>query len=427
MRDAPSRHLVDPARSPLADRRGDGFVVTESTRRVLALDRSRQRLLAEAALAGERVILLTGERTATTHAYDQLAEASGAAWVVRSRHGLRDARTGRRLERVEDVLSPAGEDAERAPEHARPPASETTRIDLACSLRHRNPARAEFGAALEAIADELLGLDDAELSWGAAEPALVPWDGEEVAEWVSGRIDRSPFLCISGVAGDGRRLAATLRAQLTSQGAEELLSVAVDAGPLDSEGARERLAAIPETLAALAEEGLPLFAMAHARYARADLLHGPTLEMPPVPMAMLIGAPGVARLGLDIPALAERHDAYAIGGPRRPGVVVGFGDDIRPTNFVDLSELLAELDGDRVGDALGEGGAAGLLGPEWRAAFGGGEAEEPVDEPVDAQADELPEDAIEPGEDTIEPDEDDSAVELTLPPPAEGWEAGHAS
>lgn len=364
--ESPGESLVDPTLSPLVDRRGPGFAISQSTRRVIMLDRSRRRLLAETAAAGERCILLTGERTALTHAYASVSAMSGGAWVVRSRHGLRDARSGRRLHRVEEIIAPPLQ-LELAPEHA-PRADDdvSVRVDVACSIRHRNPSRAEFGGALEALAEALL--DEPLLSWGSAEPALVPWDGAEVAAWMRDRLAQSPMLIAAGEAESGRRAAAVLRARPTRQGAEEILDLAIALGDPDSPDTRERLGRLGETLALLADEGLPLMATAHARYARPDLLVGSRLEMPPVPMALLLGAPAVARFGLDLPDLEERHDLVPIGEPRSPGMVVTFGEAIQPTNFVDLREFVLELDQDELVAEFGEAFLAGLLGAGWREA-----------------------------------------------------------
>lgn len=402
--DARAASLVDPQLSPLADRRGPGFVVSESTRRVVMLDRSRRRLLAETAAAGDRCILLTGERTAVTPAYAALSAMTGGCWVVRSRHGLRDALSGRRLTRVEEVLE-APNPLVLAPEHVRDDGEAAVRVDIACSIRHRNPERAEFGASLEALLDELL--DETALSWGSAEPALVPWDGAEVAAWIRERLERTPLLIAAGEDAQGRRAAATIRVRPTTQGSEEVVALSVELGPPESEDAAERLERLGDALAALAEEGVPLVATAHARYARPGLLQGSTLEMPPVPMALLLGAPAVARFELDIAELEARHDCFPIGEPRAPGLVATFGAEIRPTNFVDLRELILELDRDALVEQLGEEFLAGLLGAGWR------EAAERAELERAAEAGAAPETAPAP----------DAIDDRTLPPPEDGWHA----
>ncbi|GEM_PF-1293886 len=359
-----SRWLVEPGTSPLIDRRGDGYIVTESTRKVVTLDRSRRRLLGAAAASGQRCILLTGERTMITRAYAEAAASVGACWVVRSRHGLRDALTGRRLHKVSDVIAQP-EHAELAPEHAGSGEGFDSIIaEFSCSIRQRNTAKAEFGGTLEALAEELL--EEPELSWGSAEPTMVPWEGGEVSTWIRSRLQFTPGLIANAVGVDGRRLTASLSVRPTNQGAEEIYSVAADLGPVDSEVARERLAALPDSLALTANEGVPLFGTAHARYGRPDLLRSSTLEMPSVPMAMIIGAPGVSQFDIDADRLADEFDAFTVGQDRKPSLVIGFGQTIEAQNFVDLRDVVSMLGPQKIADAFGADFLDSLVGRGWR-------------------------------------------------------------
>lgn len=438
-----AKSLVDPLLSPLVDRVGEGYVVTESTRKVLYLDRSRRHLLGQCLQKKQRCILVTGEHTALTRTYLEAMNMAGAQWVVRSRHGLRDALTGRRLHRVSEVLE-APEALELADEHARETGFESTILELHISLRQRNVETADYGASIEVIAEELL--DEPELSWGSNEPAMVPWDGEELANWTRGRLVTMPHIIANAVGQDGRRLSATMQVRPTQQGSEEILSIAVDLGPTDGPETAERLEAAPDILGLVAEETTPLMATANARYGRADLLKGSTLEMPLVPMALMIGAPGVSSFQIDSSRLVEDFDAFTVGEPRMPGLVIGLGSTIDPANFQELREAMAELGPEKIAAEFGDDFLDSLLGPGWSdslekeakqrreeaaaegkaegdAADASGEdaAAETADEVEASIFNEVVEQHASEGH-ALRESAQTEIEESTLPPPEEGWE-----
>lgn len=443
---ARTKSLVDPQMSPLIDRVGEGYVVTESTRKVLYLDRSRRHLFGTCLKNRQRCILVTGEKTALTRAFVEAMNMAGGQWVVRSRHGLRDALTGRRLSRVSEVLE-APEALMLADEHARETGFESTILELHISLRQRNVETADYGASIEVIAEELL--DDPELSWGSNEPAMVPWDGEELAQWTRSRLVTVPHVIANAVGQDGRRLSATMQVRPTQQGSEEILSIAVDLGPSDEATTAERLESAPDILGLVAEETTSLMATAHARYGRTDLLKGATLEMPLVPMALMIGAPGVSSFEIDSSRLVEDFDAFTVGEPRMPGLVIGLGTTIDPANFQELREAMAELGPEKIAAEFGDDFLDSLMGPGWGEAVkkteeerrsSGSDAESESESPetehattadVAAPADHENVEAsifnevaqAHANEGLAVPESANTEIEeSTLPPPEEGWE-----
>ncbi|MGO2111337.1 MAG: DUF6177 family protein [Pseudoclavibacter sp.] len=359
-----SRSRIDPATSPLVDRSGDGWVLSESTSPVLYLSPARRRFLAGAAAAGARPLLVTGEASSLTIALDEALSSLGGAWVVTSDAGYRDTRIGRRLERPEDVFAPDFAPV-AAPEHVRAPEAETTQIAIMASVRQRNRRKATYGASLELLADLLV--DDAALDWGVAEPATIPWELERVGEYGREALSHSPWIIANGIGATGRAVSATLRLRPTKQGAEEIVNLVADVGPEHGDDAAEALADAAAILAELADDGVPLIALAFGRIGRADLHRGPTFERPGAPLAMLIGAPGVSRLGVPLAELENDFDAQVVGPARTPSVVVPLGDVILPTNFERLREVLWALDPVVLADALGADVIDQLLGPDWRA------------------------------------------------------------
>ncbi|GGA70299.1 hypothetical protein GCM10011490_21170 [Pseudoclavibacter endophyticus] len=357
------RSRIDPATSPLVDRVGPGWALSESTSPVLYLSPARRRFLASTAAAGARPILVTGEESSLTLALDEALSSLGGVWVVRSATGYRDTRMGRRIARPEDAFAPDF-DPRPAPEHVRPPAAETTQVAVLASIRQRNRRKATYGASLELLADLLV--DDAALDWGVAEPVTLPWGLERVGEYGREALSHNPWLVVNGVGATGRAVTATLRLRPTKQGAEEIVNLVADVGPEGGEDAAEALADAPELLAELSLEGVPLIAIVFGRVGRADLHKGPTLERPGAPLAILIGAPGVSRLGLPIAELEARFDARVVGNDRAPSIVVPLGDEIMPQNFARLREVLWALDPVALADALGTDAIEPLLGPGWR-------------------------------------------------------------
>lgn len=356
--------VIDHDASPLVDREGDHFMLTESASPVIFLSHARRRALVTAAANAKRHVLVTGERTALTHAYAELASMLGGTWVVASQHGYRDALTGRRLRAPEDVVIPSGA-PEQAPEYARPPIDETTIVSVSASIRQRNRSTADYGSAVRLLAELLV--DDVTLRWGAQEPVMAEWDDATVASHVRANLERTPWLIVAGEGPTGRRVTGTLRVRPTKQGSEEIISLVVDAGPRDSEEAALTLADLPSVLGEFDGEGMPLIAAAYATIGRSDLLNSSTLEFPSVPMALLIGAPGVAKFELDLELLTDEFDAFVTGPSRRESVVFALGANARPDNLVELRDVVVALGAEALAEEFGDEFVASLIGQDWRA------------------------------------------------------------
>lgn len=298
-----------------------------------------------------------------TLALAEALQSLGGAWVVRSPHGYRDTRMGRRISRPEVVFEPDPA-PQAAPEYARRPDAETTQISIMASIRQRNRRKASYGEGLELLADLLV--DDATLDWGVAEPATLAWDAAQVAKYGRDSLAHNPWLVVNGVGTTGHAVTGTLRLRPTKQGAEEIVNVVADVGPQGSQSAAEALNDAPDMLAELVGNGNPLIAIAFARMGRADLHHGSTLGRAAAPLAIFIGVPAISRLSCPLSGLEATFGARIVGPARSRSIVVPLGDTISPKNAERLHEVLWALDPVALADALGSEFIDPLLGAHWR-------------------------------------------------------------
>lgn len=302
-----------PARHPLLDSVGDGSVRIESRAAVVRLGRAQADLLGRAADVGARPILVTDGLSVVTEAFRQALLDAGGAWVVRGDDGLRNGLDGRRLD-------------------AFPDAAETV-----------------LGTTSELLATELAGA--APTGWGTHEPAGRPWDRRTLTEAARDRMpDPTRFVVVGSAAAP---VAFTVTAQRTDQGVEELTTGLLSVGAPGDAAAAARVEAVPQVLGRLAATQLPLFALVLRRPGRADLAQAPRMPFPPVPVAVLLGAPAIRQLGLDPAVMRDRFGAVVAGKPRIPALVLPFGRHRDRSPVEELRDLVEHVGQDRVADAVG--------------------------------------------------------------------------
>jgi len=294
----------------------------------------------------------------------------GGRWVVQTDAGLRDALTGIRLERPDDVVQTHTHEPEPAREHADIPfKQEELRawLTITGSLRHPNPKTAPFGQVIRRITETLL--DEAVLEWGWDEPVTLAWDDIAVAEDLRDRFGGASMIFAAGADEQGRRLVASTDISQTDAGAEEVFSVTVDVGPGNPEGNGADFALGPAALEAITDAATPLIAFATATIGHPDLHRWPWLTLPTVPMAILIGAPGVSRFGIrsnPIP-FEERFVASYIGARRRESLLVELGEVPSPANAIELRDLIAALGPDAAMIGMPEDLVTSIFGKNPRA------------------------------------------------------------
>lgn len=337
---------------PLADSEGEGTVRTETRAPVVNLSEGRLDLLAKVARAGGRVVLVSDGRSVLTEPMRHALQQVGGRWVVRGADGqLRDGRSGRRLDRFQDAVT-AGpprspDDVSLAHLDLRTPTA--TQLVVSASTRHQARAETLLGGTVERIVRHLDG--DVPSGWGTHEPAARTWDRPAMTAHARSRMPRATTYVVTGSAR--LPLALDVTARRTDRGVEELVTGLVGIGGIDDDDVTRRLADVPRLLAGIAEVGMPLFGLVMARRGRADLTWPPVLESPPVPVALLIGPPGVRGLGLDVADLGRRFDAAVTGRPRTPGLVVPLGDGVDPAGIGRLAEVLDAVGGADVLRAAG--------------------------------------------------------------------------
>ncbi|MBT1543797.1 DUF6177 family protein [Curtobacterium aurantiacum] len=339
------------AKHPLLDSAGDGSIRYETRAGIVRLGRAQADLLATAAGEGARPILVTDGLSVVTEAFRQALLDAGGAWVVRGDDGLRNGLDGGRLDDFTDAVrtGPPISVQDVAVGYLRPWAPTADQLVVSVSVRHRAADETVLGATTELLAMELAGA--APTGWGTHEPAGRAWDRRTLTEAARSRMpDPTRFLA---VGSPDAPLAVTITAQRTEHGVEELTTGLLAVGALGDTVSEMRVAAVPQVLGRLATTQLPLFALVLRRPGRADLAQAPRLSPPPLPVAMLLGAPAVRQLDLDVEAMRDRFGAVIAGRPRIPALVLPFGRQQDRNPVDELADVVDHIGRDRVADAVG--------------------------------------------------------------------------
>lgn len=308
---------------PLVDGAGDGYVVSETVLPLVALTPMRADLFVQAGAAGLRVVLLTPDSARLTEPLRQVLDAADGRWVVRADDGaLRDGSTGTALTGVSDVFRlPDASDAVD-PRHLDLPRPEQVQFVVSASIRHRADAGVRLGRAWETFA--ALGPGTTPAGWGDHEPVEAAWDKDTLTAAARARMPHDARFVVVG--DTSAPLAGSLTARRTEHGVEEVVTGLVGVGAPGSASVGRAHDAATALLGDLCRTALPLVAMVFARVGSADLTVRPTLEQDPEPVAMLLGAPAVRGLGLDVDEMRDRFGAERVGRPRVPALVLRFRD-----------------------------------------------------------------------------------------------------
>src|SRR4051794_13377078 len=159
------------------------YVATESRSSVIFLNAGRISLLAQARDEGRRVVLVTDELCCLTPAFAEVWREAGAAWVVRSRNGLREGFTGRRLSEIGEVFTMPGirgvDDVDL--DFLRPAPATAVQVMAVISLRHKPRTTTILGRVASELAK--IGSGAAPRVWGAHEPAGNLWNREDLTSF----------------------------------------------------------------------------------------------------------------------------------------------------------------------------------------------------------------------------------------------------
>jgi len=343
--------VTEPPRAtvvhPYADFSGPGFVATESRAPVVFLNAGRVSLLSQAAADQRRVVLVTDELCQLSPAFAEVWREAGAGWVVRSAGGLREGFSGRRLDTVGEVFTAAPlyrvDDLDLG--YLRPVPFTAVEVSAVVSLRHRPRDTTVLGAPLTRLAELTTGAPPQ--LWGAHEPAGNPWDRDQLTGFLRELMPGPGLVVASSPA-----FSATLTAQRTSEGVEEITQVTASLGLPDEAEFERRRAELVGFLGELADTSMPLVGLLLARAGRQDLLVPPLLQAPPTPLALLIGPPAVRSMRIGVDTMVERFDALPVGRPRIPGLLFSLGT-LGENTWIRLDEILAAVGTDQVNEALG--------------------------------------------------------------------------
>jgi hypothetical protein len=274
-----------------------------------------------------RVVLVSSERSRLTVGLRSALVDAGAAWVVHDEQGdLRDGLTGRPYSDVDDAGTPIEELGAEAVEFPEIGAAVDTTVQLTVDLTilHHASHDTSLGGALETIAEAVSGT--LPVSWGVTEPLLHPWD-----RWVMTQHARHSAPEPLRILAEGPHLSATITARVTEHGIEETISVTVDViDAVEGDSLDAGIARLTDALTDIAQRSLPTFALVVAREGEADRCVCAVTYPPPNPVALLIGAPSVRRLGLDLAALPTGDITRVVGRPTLPAFVVPLGDARTP-------------------------------------------------------------------------------------------------
>jgi len=345
---------------PLADRVGqadDGtrWVATETRSRIVHLSAARANLLALAARDERRPVLISDELSSLTPAFARIWRDSGGTWVVRQADGaLRNGFDGRRLSRIEESWTrprPQSVDDYSIGYLRIPEGADILQVTTLVGLRHPARERTLLGEPLDVLTERMnIG---AGLAWGTHEPVGEPWDRRRVTDAIRAEMPR-----LTTVVAAGPDLSATIAAQRTEFGVEEIDHLVTGIGAPDDAGFAAVRSRSADVFRRVAETGMPLVGLQLVHPGRRDLAVPPYLLPPPLPLALFVGAPAVRSFGLDVALMRERHGAEVVGRPRLPALLFELGP-VGLEAWQRLDRILAAFNPKLLEEALGM--AAGSL------------------------------------------------------------------
>ncbi|GAA3015099.1 DUF6177 family protein [Microbacterium aurantiacum] len=339
---------------PLEDGAGPGWSATETRAPVIALTAGMSDYLHRVTGDGARAIVISGPHSRMTPVLADALAAVRGHWVIRTPEDPAavgyDARTGRRLAQITDVLSATAQLAasDLHPVFLRAPISSRLQLVATISTRHRVSRPVRLGGVIEAATETLV--DSTLSAWGPTEPLVAAWDRDDLTERTRRRMPTESRWAARASADHA--LLSTLQVARTSEGLEETTRVWAElGGPGDARTADAALFA-RRLLARAADIGMPLLGIAFATIGAPDLAVRPLTPATPEPLALLVGPPGIRALGVDAASWVAQHGGTVVGSPRIPGALVPLGS-VDGGGWTRLTEMLGTLDGTRLSALLG--------------------------------------------------------------------------
>lgn len=340
---------------PLIDEVVGGIAVSESRAPVLALTATRADLIVHAAVARHPLVFLTGDGTRLTESMRSALVATRVPWVVRTADGLRDGLSLRALADLDSAFGRGSGFEERgaAPHPDALYLERPTALQLVASVsvRHRANSTTTLGAATEAFA-RLAGAP-APATWGPNEPAEFAWDRTAMTAFARARMPRATRIVVAG--DETYPLSAVVTAQRTSRGVEEITELLVSLGPVESDQTDRRVAAATSVLDELALPPWALMGLLFTRPGRHDLTTTAFLAPTLSPLALLLGAPAVRSLRVDVGEWMTKFAARAVGRAGQESLVVPLRPPTGPADagWAPLIDIVESVGVERVAQLSG--------------------------------------------------------------------------
>jgi hypothetical protein len=311
---------VQTVEHPLVDFAKDGFVVSVTTASLVGVSDARANLLAECAVLGIRVVIVSTPRTRMTFGMLQLIALSGAIWLVEEPDGsLRDAITGVSAATVSGAVEAARTRTTPARDIplTDPQVPAQPWLQVALSVHHQPRAEVLLGRAAEALA-ATLG-DGRVVGWGTSEPAGLRFSRENLTRFARERMPLESRVHI--VTRGLRPTTGTIRVARSASGVLEETTMLVSLGD-DQAVVDDILSRLSQLFVSLANTQTVLFGSASMLRGRADLSFAPFEASTLEPVTLLLGPRTVRDLKLNIVDLEARFGAIRAGKPRIPSLVL---------------------------------------------------------------------------------------------------------
>lgn len=324
------------ANQPAVDVLTDRVAVVMQDRPTVAMTSWLTDALRACLSSGRGLQLVTPRHTRLTLATRSLLLGQDTRWVVRDNGGYYDGLSGGQLHWANGAFEPTAVPATVAPAFTDVPTGPGTQLILSFTTQLRADDDLVLGGALETAWRTLTGA--APSGWSTAEPASLPWSRPDITTLAHDRAPDGTWYVTVGAPE--QPAVATTRVTRTTDGVEEGITLALGYPT----GQEPPLHLLPELARTLVTEHGVQSALIQRRAARSDLTIPNHFEVPPIPVAFVLGPDAVQQVGLShaqqppIPAQPQ-----SLGPASRPGLHYPLGDGIDPTAWTTFEHLMRHL------------------------------------------------------------------------------------
>ncbi|MGL4339252.1 MAG: DUF6177 family protein [Rhodoglobus sp.] len=342
-----------PEQHPAVTHHGDGWVAVQSTAPTIHLTLWLTDLITRCTATKTRVVIATESSSVLSAATRAALHDTNGLWFVTPTAGIGsyNGLTGRLVDGPGDplALTRPTDMRQLAADYLRAEPADV--VQLITSISAQQPARENItlGRNLE-ILTAAVGSEPG--SWGPHEPSIATWDTPRMTTYARQRMPHPTTLHVSDPANT--HTASIIIARI-SGGVEEFTHALTCAGPHGADTTRERVYNAATVLAELSRTHSTHFAVTMARQGRADLATSAVIQAPATPVALLLGAPTIKRLGIDVDALLTRCGGIRGGRVTTPAIALPLTQRETP-EWVALGQIFTEIGLDTIATELGAPG-----------------------------------------------------------------------